>query len=174
MVACPNPVRLWYYGGEEQHTVRLSQGESRFVKQGAKLTSHEWNAHERVIVFDGVCNLCNRFVNFVMDRDSKGLFKFGTLQSEPAQIILKELNLARDDFETFLLLEDGKVYTKSTAAIKILRTLGYLWPLMSVFMIVPQVIRDQLYSFVARNRYRWMGRADVCRVPTPKDLERFV
>lgn len=144
------------------------------MKQGADLNSHEWNSHGRVIVFDGVCNLCNGFVNFVMDRDPKGLFKFGTLQSEPAQIILKELHLARDDFETFLLLEHGKVYTKSTAAIKILRTLGGLWQLMSVFMIIPQAIRDMVYSFVARNRYRWMGRADACRVPTSKDLERFV
>ena len=144
------------------------------MKQGSTIRSHEWDAHERVIVFDGVCNFCNYFVNFVMDRDHQNQFKFGTLQSDPAQMILEELNLAREDFETFLLLEQGKVYTKSTAAIKILSRLGSLWSLMSLFMVVPLPIRDWVYSFIARNRYRWMGKADVCRVPTPKDFQRFV
>ena len=166
--------RLWYDGEQESTQDILPERGKTFVKQGARLSSHDWNTHDRVIVFDGVCNLCNSFVNFVMDRDSKGLFKFGTLQSDPAQVILKELNLAREDFETFLLLEEGRVYSKSTAAIKILRKLGGLWPLISIFMVVPQFMRDGVYSFVARNRYRWMGKAEACRVPTPKDLQRFV
>ena len=136
--------------------------------------SHEWAGYERVIVFDGVCNFCNAFVNFVMDRDPQLKFKFGTLQSEPAQRILEERQLSQEDFETFILLEFGRVFTKSTAAMKIARQLGGLWPLLYAFMIIPRPIRDALYDFIARRRYQWMGKAEACRVPTPADRERFV
>jgi predicted DCC family thiol-disulfide oxidoreductase YuxK len=144
------------------------------MKQGSPLFSHEWDKYEKVIVFDGVCNFCNAFVNFVMDQDSQEGFKFATLQSEPAQKILTRFQLSTEDYETFLLLEAGKVFTKSTAALKILRRLNGLWPLLYIFMIIPRPIRDTVYSFIARHRYGWMGKTASCRVPTAKDRQRFV
>jgi predicted DCC family thiol-disulfide oxidoreductase YuxK len=135
---------------------------------------HDWARYKKVIVFDGVCNFCNAFVDFVMRHDPHGKFKFGTLQSEPAQKILDELGLQTKEFETFLLLEDKKVYTKSTAALKIAKELRGLWPFLAMFLIIPLPIRDWIYDYVARRRYRWMGKRESCRLPIPKDRERFV
>jgi len=144
------------------------------VKQGSSVQSHAWGQHERVIVFDGVCNFCNAFVNFVLERDSPGRFKFGTLQSSPAQEILRQFQLSTDDYETFLLIEQGKLFTKSTAALKILGQLGIPWSLLGVFMIIPRPIRDIIYDFIARHRYQWMGKSESCRVPTEEERQRFV
>ena len=135
---------------------------------------HEWDRHERVIVFDGVCNFCNAFVNLVIARDHQGLFKFGTLQSDSAQRLLEDLGLSREDFETFLLLERGHVYTKSTAALKVVKKLHGLWSFSYVLILLPRPIRDVCYDFVARYRYQWMGKAGTCRTPTSADQERFV
>ena len=136
--------------------------------------SHEWARYERLVVFDGVCNWCNAWVNFMIDRDPKQKFKFGMLQSDSAQRILKELQLPTEDFKTFLLLEHGRVSTKSTAALRIVRHLSGLWPMLYLFIVVPRPIRDAVYNFVARHRYEWMGKAEACRVPTPGERERFV
>ena len=136
--------------------------------------SHEWTKHERVIIFDGVCNWCNFWVNFAIDHDPLGTFKLGTLQSHYAGQILRELHLSSDDFETFLLLERNRVFTKSTAALRVAKQLSGLWPLLYLFIIIPVPIRDAVYDFVARHRYRWMGKADTCRVPTANDRARFV
>ena len=144
------------------------------MKQGSLAQSHEWGQYEKVIVFDGVCNFCNAFVNFVLERDSRGLFKFGTLQSQPAQDILTKLHLSTQDYETFLLLEHGKVFTKSTAALKIFRSLPGAWRWLYAFIIIPRPLRDMVYSFIARHRYQWMGKSDTCRVPTPKERARFI
>jgi len=144
------------------------------VKQGSALHAHDWGQYEKVIVFDGVCNFCNAFVNFVLKRDSRGLFKFGTLQSQPAQDILTQLHLSTQDYETFLLLEHGNVFTKSTAALKILRCLPGIWPWLYAFIIIPRPLRDLVYSVIARHRYQWMGKSDTCRVPSPKEQARFI
>jgi predicted DCC family thiol-disulfide oxidoreductase YuxK len=88
--------------------------------------------------------------------------------------MLEELQLPREDFETFLLLENGRVFTKSTAALKIIRELDGIWPVLYALMVIPRPIRDTCYDFVARHRYRWMGKSTVCRMPTPADRERFV
>jgi predicted DCC family thiol-disulfide oxidoreductase YuxK len=156
------------------HLKERSDNEEGHVKQGSLVQSHEWGQHEKVIVFDGVCNFCNAFVNFVLERDSRGLFKFGTLQSQPAQAILTQLHLSTQDYETFLLLEHGSVFTKSTAALKILRCLPGAWPWLYAFIIIPRPLRDMVYSFIARHRYQWMGKSDTCRVPTPKERARFI
>ncbi len=137
-------------------------------------TAHEWATQERLILFDGVCNWCNAWVTFTRTRDPHGKFKFGTLQSEPAQQILKDLRLPSDDFETFLLLEQGRVFTKSTAALRILRQLSGLWPLFYLGIVIPRPLRDAIYDYVARRRYRWMGKANTCRVPSPAERDRFV
>ena len=135
---------------------------------------HEWTKYERLILFDGVCNWCNAWVSFAIAHDPDGQFKFGTLQSEQVQRILRDLNLSATDYQTFLLLEEGHVYTKSTAALRVILKLAWWWPLYYICVLVPAPIRDGVYDFVARHRYRWMGRAAICRVPTQAERDRFV
>lgn len=135
---------------------------------------HEWAKYERLILFDGLCNWCNAWVNVTIAHDPSGQFKFGTLQSEQAQRILRDLDLSATDYQTFLLLEGGLVYTKSTAALRVIRQLSWWWPLYHVCVLVPAPLRDVIYDFVARHRYRWMGRAATCRVPTQVERDRFV
>ncbi|MBK9947953.1 MAG: DUF393 domain-containing protein [Nitrospira sp.] len=135
---------------------------------------HEWTKYERLILFDGVCNWCNGWVNFAIAHDPNRRFKFGTLQSEPAQRILQDLHMSTLDYQTFLLLEEGHVSTKFTAALRVLRQLSGWWPLYYVCVLVPTPIRDVVYDFVARHRYWWMGRAATCRVPAREVRDRFV
>lgn len=141
-----------------------------FIRQ----KQHDWARYEKVIVFDGVCNFCNAFVDFVIRHDPHRRFKFGTLQSEPAQKILEELGLQTKEFETFLLLEDDRVFTKSTAALKIAKQLRGPWSFLGMFLLIPVPIRDSIYDYFARHRYRWMGKRERCRLPIPTDKERFV
>ena len=136
-------------------------------------TGHEWAGLERVIVFDGICNWCNAWINFTMARD-RGRFHFATLQSDKGQELLKLLELPARDFETFVLLERGRVFTKSTAALRIVRQLSGGWPLLSLFCLIPRPLRDVMYNYVARHRYRLMGKAPSCRVPTAEERSRFV
>ena len=136
--------------------------------------SHEWARHARIIAFDGICNWCNAWVDFTIEHDPQGKFKFGTLQSEKAQLVLKALRLPTEEFETFLLLEYGYVFTKSTAALRIARQLSGFWPWLYLGILIPRPLRDTVYDYVARWRHRWMGKAEVCRVPTPAERERFV
>jgi predicted DCC family thiol-disulfide oxidoreductase YuxK len=144
------------------------------MKQGVPLPPHEWDRFEHLIVFDGVCKFCNAFVNFVLKRDHARAFKFGTLQSPPAQRILQHFHLSTHEYETFLLIERGALFTKSTGALHILRRLGFPWSLLWLFILVPRPIRDLGYDFIARHRYRWMGRRDSCRLPEKEEKDRFV
>jgi predicted DCC family thiol-disulfide oxidoreductase YuxK len=137
-------------------------------------SAHEWSKYDRLILFDGVCNWCNAWVSFTIAHDPEGQFKFGTLQSEQAQRILRDLNLSATDYQTFLLMEGCRVYAKSTAVLRVLRHLSWWWPLYYVGLLVPVFLRDVAYDFVAQHRYRWMGRASTCRVPTQEERERFV
>ncbi|MCX6160803.1 MAG: thiol-disulfide oxidoreductase DCC family protein [Ignavibacteriae bacterium] len=127
-----------------------------------------------LILFDGVCNFCNSSVNFVIDRDKENIFKFASLQSDTGQKILRDNNLPLNEFNTFLLMERGLLYTKSTAAIKVTRYLGGAWKLLYVFIIIPPVIRNFFYDLIARNRYKWFGKKDSCRIPTPEERAKFL
>lgn len=135
---------------------------------------HEWLKYERVIVFDGVCNWCNFWVTFTIARDPSGKFKFGLLQSDQARQIMNALGLSVDHIETFFLLERGEVYQKSTAALRVLRQYSGFWPLLYCCIVIPRAIRDTVYDFIARHRYKWMGKSESCRVPTHEDRSRFV
>ena len=135
---------------------------------------HEWTKYERLILFDGVCKWCNAWVSVTIAHDPDGQFKFGTLQSDQAQRILRDLGLSATDYQTFLLLEEGDVYTKSTAVLRVIRQLSKWWPLYYFCVLVPVPLRDTVYDFVARHRYQWMGRTATCRVPTQAERERFV
>jgi len=129
---------------------------------------------ERIILFDGVCNFCNASINFVMDHDPKYRFKFAALQSDFAKEKLAKAGLNTNDFDSVVLIEGDKVYTRSTAALRIARLLSGAWPLMYGFVIVPPIIRNAVYDLVARNRYRWFGKSENCRLPSPEDRARFV
>lgn len=137
-------------------------------------TANQPVTHDRTIFFDGMCNWCSAWARFVIDHDPHAKFKFGTLQSDAAQQLLKNLHLATEDFATFLLLEGTRVYTKSTAALKVARHLTGVWPFLYLFIIIPRPLRDTFYDYVARHRYEWMGKAEVCRSPAPDERGRFI
>ena len=130
-------------------------------------------ANQPVILFDGVCNFCNGAVNFAIKRDKKARLKFATLQSGIASQLLDKFNLSARDLNSFVLIENGKVYTRSTAALKVFRYLDGLWPLMYGFIIVPIFLRDAIYKLIAKNRYKWFGIRKECMIPTPGIRSRF-
>lgn len=127
-----------------------------------------------VVLFDGVCNLCNDSVKFIIKRDPGSVFKFAPLQSEISKTILQEFNLSTDSLDTLILIEDGKYYVRSEAALRIARRLGGVWGLLYIFIIIPRPLRDYIYSIVARHRYKWFGKREQCMVPEPGDQERFL
>ena len=130
--------------------------------------------YNNIILFDGVCNFCDSSVNFIIDRDKKNIFKFSALQSEKGQEILEYFKLPKDDFDSFVFIENDKVFKKSSAALKIANKLGGLWKLFYPLIIIPKFIRDFFYSLIANNRYKLFGRKDVCRIPTPELKQKFL
>jgi len=127
-----------------------------------------------IILFDGVCNLCNRVVGFVIRRDKKGTIRFAALQSESGQELLQQYHLPAAAMESFIFIEKGKAYSRSSAALKLCRHLGRLWPLCYGFMIVPKFIRDAVYNWVANHRYKWFGVRTECMMPTPEIKAKFL
>jgi len=127
-----------------------------------------------IILFDGVCNLCNGAVQFVIKRDNKNQFLFASLQSEEGKQILENHNFPLNKRDSFLLVEDGKVYERSTAALRVLKNLSRLWSLLYGFIIVPKSIRDSVYNWIAKNRYQWFGRKDECMISTPELKTKFL
>ena len=126
-----------------------------------------------LILFDGVCNLCTGSVQFVLKRDKEKKFTFASLQSTTGQKLLAQFNLPNNTFNSFILYQDGKVYTRSTAALKMFQQLrGWKW--VKIFWIVPKFIRDGVYNLIARNRYKWFGQKSECWLPTPELKERFL
>jgi predicted DCC family thiol-disulfide oxidoreductase YuxK len=127
-----------------------------------------------VILFDGVCNFCDSAVNFVLKQDKKGIFRFAPLQSEAAQKLLQQYNLSTKDFDSFILIDDGKVYKKSSASLQVMNKLPWYWKEVQIFRIIPAIFRDAIYDFIAKNRYKWFGKKDQCMVPTPEIRSRFL
>lgn len=127
-----------------------------------------------LILFDGVCNLCNGSVQFVIKHDKESKFLFASLQSDKGQEILKHLGLKTDNFDSFILLDKGKIYTKSSGVLKEAAILGGWFKIFTIFYLVPTFIRDLFYSFVAKNRYRFFGKKDACMIPTPELKARFL
>ncbi len=127
-----------------------------------------------VILFDGVCNFCNGTVNFLIKQDKKEQLKFAALQSKAGQDLLKQYNLPLNNFNSFLLIDKGKVYQKSTAALKLYNQLPWYWKWTQLFWIVPKFLRDVVYNTIAKNRYKWFGKKDQCMIPTPAIRSRFL
>lgn len=128
----------------------------------------------RVVLFDGECNLCNASVRFIIDHDPHGRYKFAPLQSAAGRTLIRAHNLDADQLGSVVLIEGGAAHKKSDAALRIARGLGGAWSIVFALIFVPRFIRDAVYSFVARNRYRWFGKRDECMVPTPEMRGRFL
>lgn len=134
----------------------------------------QWQTEQHIILFDGVCNLCNAAVQFVIKNDRKKLFKFASLQSEIGKSIVAESTINTADTDSFVLYSNGHYYTHSTAALMVLKTLGGTWKVLYAFIIVPKFLRNAIYKFVAANRYRIFGRKDECLMPTNDLQARFL
>jgi predicted DCC family thiol-disulfide oxidoreductase YuxK len=113
-------------------------------------------------------------VDFILERDRRGTFRFAALQSEAGQRLLRGFELPTTEHRSLFLVEGDRVYLRSSAALRIARRLGGLWPALYFFIVVPAFLRDLAYDFVARNRYHWFGKRDTCRVPTPELADRFL
>ncbi len=127
-----------------------------------------------VLVFDGVCHLCDRAVRFVLPRDRKGRFRYAPLQSAAAGRLLAPFGIDAARLESVVLMEGGKAYMKSDAALRVAAGLGGIWTLARVFLVVPRPIRDWVYDWIARNRFRWFGKSTSCLMPAPEYRNRFL
>lgn len=131
---------------------------------------------EKIILFDGVCNLCNGFVHFVIKREKSDIFKFAALQSDQAIELLAQYDLISTDMKSVILIDTGrnKAFTESSAVLHIFGNLKGLFPLLQLFFIIPKFIRDFVYQQIAVNRYRWFGKRNSCMIPTPELKKKFL
>ena len=127
-----------------------------------------------VILFDGVCNLCSGVVQFIIKHDPKKQFRFASLQSKFGEEVMKRFGLPIDQYNSFILIENKKIYTRSTGALKVAKKLNGLYPLMYAFIIVPRFIRDAVYNLVAQKRYKWFGKKETCWIPAPELKNLFI
>ena len=131
------------------------------------------NEKHAIVLFDGVCNLCSRSVQFIIKRDRRGYFRFASLQSDTGKRLLAD----RPDFanaDSLVLIENGRYYRESSAVLRIARRLEGIWKLAVVGIAVPRPLRDALYRCLARNRHRWFGRRDTCMLPSAEQRKRFL
>ncbi len=127
-----------------------------------------------VILFDGVCNFCNSSVNFIIKRDNKDHFRFAALQSETGKELMKQFGQDSENLKTIILIENGRYYTKTTAALRIAKQLKGFWKIFYVFIMVPPFLRNITYDIIAKYRYTWFGKRDVCRIPATEDKDKFL
>jgi len=127
-----------------------------------------------VILFDGVCNLCNSSVQFIIKHDKKRIFRFASLQSEFGKKIISRFDLKNKNIDSILLYENSSVSDKSTAVLFILKKMGGIYSVLYALIILPKFIRDGIYDFVARNRYRWFGKQESCMIPTTELKKLFI
>ena len=127
-----------------------------------------------IVLFDGICNFCNYWVNFAIKRDRKKKLRFTPLQGETAKSLLPQYNILSTSLSSVIFIDGNKVYTQSSAAIRICKYLDGGWKLFYGLMIIPKFFRDWLYNIIARNRYKWFGKKDVCMIPTPEMRARFL
>ena len=128
---------------------------------------------EKIILFDGVCNLCNRSVQFIIKRDPNGHFKFASLQGEAGQKLLKQYGFEKE-IDSFVLIENQIIYSKSTAALRVCKSLNGLWKVFATLRFLPVSFRDFFYDIVAKNRYKWFGKKESCMLPTKEMKKRFL
>ncbi len=132
--------------------------------------------NKSIILFDGICNLCNTSVNFIIKHDKKNRFLFASLQSDAGQELLLQFNSKKNlnKIDSIVLIVENKIYYKSTAALQIAKQLKFPYNLLIVLHIIPKCLRDYLYGFIAKNRYKWFGKQDTCKVPNNELLDKFL
>jgi predicted DCC family thiol-disulfide oxidoreductase YuxK len=130
--------------------------------------------NNRIILFDGICNLCNASVNFIIKNDKKNRFVFASLQSDVAKEILLQFSEKKLNLNTLIYFENGVLFEKSTAVLKIAKQLCFPWPIFYVFIIIPAFLRDNIYTFIAKNRYKWFGKKATCMIPAPELKSKFL
>jgi predicted DCC family thiol-disulfide oxidoreductase YuxK len=130
--------------------------------------------NEPIVLFDGVCKVCDASVNFLLDHDRQARLRFAALQSGTGQTLLRRFGLRTSDFDTIVLVEGGRCSTRSTAALRVASYLDRPFCYLAGLLLVPAFLRDPAYNLLAGNRYRWFGRLDACRIPTPEVRARFL
>lgn len=129
---------------------------------------------KKIILFDGLCNLCNGAVTFIIKRDAEDLFQFAALQSDVGRALTQKQGIDTDNVDSIVLIDGDRHYIKSSAALHIARHLSGGYPLLYGFMVLPTVMRDWVYNWIAENRYRWFGKKDQCMIPTPELRNKFL
>ncbi len=129
--------------------------------------------NKKIILFDGVCNFCNQSVQFIIHNDPHEHFLFASLQSDTGQELLQQYNIPTSA-NSLILIEQDTYYTESTAVLKIARGLNGFLPLLFIFIIVPRPVRNLVYKFIAKNRYKWFGKRTTCKIPTTNEKKRFL
>ncbi len=129
---------------------------------------------KKIILFDGVCNLCNNAVVFIIKRDKKDVFRFAAIQSDEGEKLIKKHNIDTSKTDSIILIENDTYSVKSTAALKIAKHLKGGYPLLYGFIILPAFFRNWVYDIIAKNRYKWFGKKDNCMIPTPELKEKFL
>lgn len=130
---------------------------------------------KQLILFDGICNFCNDSVRFIMKRDKNDLFRFASIQSELGKKMTQERGIDTQKIDSIILIDIGNAYyLKSTAALQIAKKISGIWPLMAVFLYIPESIRDGLYDFIARNRYTWFGKKEECPLPSLEERNKII
>lgn len=130
---------------------------------------------KKIILFDGVCNLCNNAVNFIIEHDKKDVFRFASLQSELGQKLTSERGIDPEELDSIVLIEPGVVYfKKSTAALEISKELSGAYSMLKYFSFLPEGLRDAIYDLIANNRYKWFGKKESCMIPTPELKAKFL
>lgn len=133
------------------------------------------NESPYILLFDGVCNLCNGAIQFIIRRDPDRKFRFASLQSEAGKALAEERGIDLEQTDSMILIEPGVAYyTRSDAALKIGKSFGGGWALLGIFEWIPRPIRDGIYNLVAKNRYKWFGKREECMIPTPELKSRFL
>lgn len=132
------------------------------------------NDDNYIILFDGVCNLCNNSVQFIIKNDKRNKFKFSSLQSPFGQNLLGKYNIDTNNTDSFVFIRKNKAYIKSSAALWVAKELGSFWQLLCFFFIIPASLRNLIYDWVARNRYKWFGKKESCMIPTPNIKNKFL
>ncbi len=125
-----------------------------------------------LVLFDGICNLCNRAVDFILKRDPKKRFRFVAIQSEAGQFLMARFNIPAET-NSVILIVGALVYTQSEAVLEIARLLPFPWRMAVVLKIIPENIRNKMYRWIAKNRYKWFGKKKTCRIPTDKEQKVF-
>jgi predicted DCC family thiol-disulfide oxidoreductase YuxK len=130
---------------------------------------------KKIIIFDGVCNLCNSSINYIIDNDKNDIFRFVSLQSDLGIALQNYLGIEIDNIDSIILYNPNEAYyLRSTAALKIMKEFSGLWKLSAIAFLLPRIFRDKIYDFIASNRYKWFGKEDNCRLITPELKSKFL